>query len=297
MRGERVAQGVATGVLLDARLGDGFFHSALEDFLADVVAARFAGAGVGGERLGREDPLPGPFASGVGVLAVQGVRQVDIGLPGVAVLFIEGVDFSEVAHQGVFEGLGEHGEAVFLALAVSDGDLVQGQVHVFDAQADTIHEPQSGAVKEACHQVRCAVQVSEECLDFGAGEDDGEALGAFGGGDAIEGKGVKAEDFFVDEEEGIAGDVLCGGADVLFDGEVGEVGADFGVSEGSGVGLSVEEEEALDGGEISLLGADTEVFKSDDLSDLIEKVVEFGVAIGVEFVVHGIALVPGATYS
>ena len=84
--------------------------------------------------------------------------------------------------------------------------------------------------------MRCgrAVEVGEEAFDFAAGEDDGESFGAFGGFDAVEGGQVfDAEDFSVEEEEGVAGDVLCGGGDVSFDGEVCEVGADFGGSESS----------------------------------------------------------------
>ena len=100
------------------------------------------------EGAGGEDPLPGPFAPGVRVLAVEGVGQVDVGMPGGEVLVIDGADAAEVSLQGFAEGLGEHGDAVLLPFAVADGDLVHFEVYVFDAQADAVHESQPGAVEE-----------------------------------------------------------------------------------------------------------------------------------------------------
>jgi len=44
-----------------------------------------------------------------------------------------------VALEGVFEGLGEHREAVFLPFAVADGDLVHCEVDVFDAEPQAVH--------------------------------------------------------------------------------------------------------------------------------------------------------------
>ena len=91
--GEGVAEGVAGAGFGDGGLGDGGFDGALEGFFAEVVTADEAGAGIGGEGAGGEDPLPGPFLGGAGVLTGEGIGQEDVGLVGVEVLGVEGSHF------------------------------------------------------------------------------------------------------------------------------------------------------------------------------------------------------------
>ena len=111
-------------------------------------------------------------------------------------------------------------------------------------------------------------------FDLGAGEDDGESFGALGGFDAVEGGHLDAEDVAVEEQEGVAGDVLRGGGDVLLDGEVCEVVADVGGSECGGVASAVEVDEALDGGEVGVLGVEAEVFEPEDGARLFQEGVD-----------------------
>ena len=173
--------------------------------------------------------------------------------------------------EGLFQPLGEHGEAVLLAFAVSDGDLVHIEVYVFDPKPQALHEAQAGTVQERGHEVGCAVQGVQDRLDFGAGEDDGETFGPSGRGDAGEGRQRNTKDFAVEEQECVAGDVLGGSGDVLLDGQVGEVVTNGVGAEGGGVSFAVEDDEASDGGKIAVLGAEAEVLEADDGADLFQK--------------------------
>ena len=57
------------------------------------------------------------------------------------------------------------------------------EVNVFDAQAHTFHDAQSGAVEDFCHEAGDAAHVADDGEGFGVGEDGGESFGAGGVGE------------------------------------------------------------------------------------------------------------------
>ena len=119
--------------------------------------------------------------------------------------------------------------------------------------------------------MRGAVQHSEDRADLDPGEDDGETFGPPGGGNAYEGRQWNAEDFAVEEQNGVTGDVLGGSGDVFFDGQVGEVVPNGIRPEGGGVPFAVEDDETPDGGEVAVFSAEAEVLQSNDGADLFQK--------------------------
>ena len=70
--GEGVAEGMGAGALGDAGMPDRVSDRSLKDGLMEVVTAVLAGRPLDVDSGGREDPLPRPFAAGVGVLAGEG---------------------------------------------------------------------------------------------------------------------------------------------------------------------------------------------------------------------------------
>lgn len=285
-----MAEGVAGAGFWNAGLGDGGFHGALEGFFAEVMASDEAGAGIGGEGSGGKDPLPGPFLGGVRVLAGKGIGQEDAGLVGGEVLGVEGSYLRQMRDQERFEASGEHGETVLLAFAVSDGDLTHVEVYVFDSEAQAFHEAQAHPVEEGGHEVRGAVQRAEDRADLGTGKDDGEAFGPPGGGDAFQGRQGDAKDFAVEEQEGVAGDILGGSGDVFLDGQMREIVPNGAWSEGGGVPFAVEDDETPDSGEVAVFRAEAEVLEADDGTDPFQKRVGIAwvkiIRIGVVGAVH-----------
>lgn len=113
--------------------------------------------------------------------------------------------------------------------------------------------------------------MGEEPFDFAAVEDGGEVYGAPGGGEVAQVQFFSAQHFLVEEEQGVEGLVLGGGGDVALDGEVVEIGDDFGLAHLFGVALAVEEDEPLGPVEVGLLGADAIVAAAEDVAHLAEQ--------------------------
>lgn len=117
--------------------------------------------------------------------------------------------------------------------------------------------------------------VGEDGLDFGSGEDDGETF-VFLGAQGLDAGEFDVEHLFVEEEDGLHGDVLGAGGDVFGDGEMGEEGGDVvgaqitGVAEGAVWG-PLEVDVAGDPVDVGLFGAIGVVFHAEDVADLVEK--------------------------
>ncbi len=107
--------------------------------------------------------------------------------------------------------------------------------------------------------------------DFAAGEDGGEAFGAFGRGGEKDRVKFFLEDFAIEKEDGRESLVLGGGRDVLFDGEVGEEGLDFWGAHFERVAFVVEEYEAAHPVEVGLFRAVGVVFGAQDVACLVEE--------------------------
>ena len=65
---------------------------------------------------------------------------------------MQGFDLVEVQAQGFEEGIGEHGDAIIFAFAVTDDDLVVGEIKVFDTQTQNFHEAQAAAIQKLGHE-------------------------------------------------------------------------------------------------------------------------------------------------
>jgi hypothetical protein len=114
-------------------------------------------------------------------------------------------------------GLGDgrqHRDPVLVALAAADHDLVGGEVNVLDAEPAALEHAEAGAVEQAGHETRHAVEPLEQGTDLIAGKDDGQPLRALGAHDAGEPGKVDLQHVAVQEPEGAQGLVLGRGRDV-----------------------------------------------------------------------------------
>ncbi len=153
------------------------------------------------------------------------------------------------------EGVGQDGDAVVIAFAVTDDDLAIAEVYVFDAEAGTFHEAQTAAEEDLCHELGDSAHFGDDGEGFGVGEDDGEGFGFLGANDVGGKVNLGLKNMAVEEEDGAEGLILGGGGDVLFGGEVGDECLDFGRAHVFWVAFVVEEDVAFDPILVGLFGA------------------------------------------
>ena len=246
-------------------------EAALEGIFEEVVAGVFLGARVCAEFGGREDELPGPFPWGVGVFAGEGFGHVDLADAGDEVLAVFFAEGGEVGLESGFEGLGERDEAVFAAFGVVDGNGAVAEVDVLDAESETFHNAEPGAVEELGGEFPGVFEESEHGTNFVAGEYGGRAPAT--GGRAIEVQrefGV-TEDVAEEEDESVERLLLGGGGDLAFQGEEMDIGGDGGWAD---LGRRLTDAAEAEPGEpegpmtICLFCGYCEVFKADDAAEV-----------------------------
>jgi hypothetical protein len=99
---------------------------------------------------------------------------------------------------------------------------------------------------------------------------DRQPLGANGPHHAGDAAGVDFQHLLVEEEQSTEGLVLGRGTDTADDGQVGQEGVDLGRPHLQGVAFVVEQNEPLDPGDVSLLGAEAVVPQATGGPDPVE---------------------------
>ena len=77
----------------------------------------------------------------------------------------------------LLERLREHGPAILCAFPIPNRDFVARKVYILDPQAQTLQEPQTRAIHQACHQPLVAVELIQDGFDFLARHHDRQTLG------------------------------------------------------------------------------------------------------------------------
>jgi len=91
---------------------------------------------------------------------------------------------------GVFlrEGVGQHGDAVLVALAGVDEDFPPREFDVLDAQAQTLQQAHAGAIQQAGDQAGGAIQLQQKFAHLALGQYHGQTARHFGGHVALAGE-------------------------------------------------------------------------------------------------------------
>ncbi len=254
------------GEFVDASALRGLLHRALYVALMPMVSTDAAGARVSAVAGRGEDILPSPYATGVRIFALDGIRQFDIGMAGAEVEIMQAASGDDVRAQCRHQRGRQHGDAVLAALAFAHNDLASVDIHILDAQPQAFLDAQACAVEQANDQrIRGtgALDVPQQGLHFGDGEHDWQALRGLGARDAVEPGQGYAEHLAIEEQNGVHGLILCARADVAIERERREIGFDLGCAHVGRVAFAVKENEALDPMAIGFLGAERIMFDPD----------------------------------
>src|SRR3989337_1953434 len=83
---------------------------------------------------GGENPLPAPFPRRIRIFAIQGARHLDATPASRKVLFMDCLDFHQVPAKRLLQRIGQHGDPVFCAFAVADGNFSRNEITVRDGK-------------------------------------------------------------------------------------------------------------------------------------------------------------------
>ena len=126
VRGEAVAQAVATGMFVDRSALHGCGHGLLHGVFVHVVS------------------LPCKLASCLWVFFGQRVGQPGPAGTVTQILLVDLADVDKLFLESVFQALRQRHAPIFLAFAIVHGDLVPFEVDVFDAES-AFHQCRSGS--------------------------------------------------------------------------------------------------------------------------------------------------------
>ena len=208
---------------------------------------------------------------GVGVFPFQRKGQIHRAVTAFQILSMQMFDLQQMGFQGGAQLVGEHGHAVFHPFAIAHHNQLLGEVQIFDTQAHTFHEAQAAPIQEFSHHLIFIRHMPQDGLHFGFGQDDGQALGLFGPDNIGQRLQLLLQDFAVEEGDGAQGLALGGGGHVLFDGQMGQEGRDFGGAHVLGVAAVVKQDEAFDPIVVSVFSAAGIMLEAHGLADLVEE--------------------------
>jgi hypothetical protein len=269
--GEGVAEGVATDRFIgDASQDCSGTYGFLQATFSNMVTALNPRAWVRDNAFARKNILPGPFAIGIRVFIFERVGQVDCAESVFQVFLMNLFDAPEMFFKGEEQAFRQHGDAIFFAFAIPDGEALLFKINIFYTQTNTLANAQSATVKQFGHELLCARHGIDDTHNFVLVQDGRNTLG-FAGSNGVDGFKRLVEDFFIEEDEGAEGLVLRGGSNFALGGEVGDEGFDFGIAHFIGVALVVEEDEAAAPVYVGFLCAKGVVLGLESLAHSVEK--------------------------
>ena len=77
------------------------------------------------------------------------------------------------------------GPSIFLAFAIVDGEEHGVEVEAVNAEVHALHQPQAAAVEEQSHPAVGRLELAQDGLGLGVGEDDGDVAVAFSAHHAV----------------------------------------------------------------------------------------------------------------
>lgn len=177
--GEGVSEGVGRDALADTSGACGARDGAAVGFWMDVVAADDACGGIGGFVFGGEEPEPDPAFCGFGRFACHGIGERYSVCFRCSILFIEFAAMEDLFFEIRNERGGNYGDAVTIALGLTDGELLAFEVDVFDADIEKLCDSEACAVLQLGFKFVFGFEFLDESEEFGLREHGWDMAGAF----------------------------------------------------------------------------------------------------------------------
>jgi hypothetical protein len=137
--------------LVDSGLAGSGVDGALQHRFMEVKALRRAKARVPADPRRRKNPLPSPLPIGVWVLLRQCVRELHASQTLFQITLVDPADAIQMDRERLLDCTWKHGDAVLVALALPNQDLVAMELDILDAQGQALHQPQARPIEDHGH--------------------------------------------------------------------------------------------------------------------------------------------------
>jgi transposase len=112
-------------------------------------------------------------------------------------LGVEVLDIQQMLLEGGFDVLRQHGDTVFLALAVAHNALMIGNIQVFHSQTQALQQAQPGTIQERGHDPWRAREMAQHRRHLVPGQDHGQPLRLLGVHHVVQPADVVLEDLLI----------------------------------------------------------------------------------------------------
>ena len=114
------------------------------------------------------------------VLGGKRVWQIHVAISLSEVCLMQTLHFGEMALEGILDAPRQHCHAILLCLATAYHDVMIGKIDIFHTQAETLHQAESSAIEQTCHQRMHPRKLCQHHGDLPTGKNCGQATWAFG---------------------------------------------------------------------------------------------------------------------
>ena len=187
----------------DAGTRCGLLDRALDMGLVKVIPPLFPELWNDREGGCREEPLPDELFGGVLVFLFELPGQKRASVAGGKVLSMQPAHEVHLLTDFPQRASRKWDRAVLLAFAVMDGEQHRVEVEALNTEVHALHQAQAAAVEQQSDQAVRRLQLTEDSLGLGMGEDDGDVAMAFGTNHPIQLAEFTAEDVSVEEQEAL----------------------------------------------------------------------------------------------
>lgn len=264
-------QGVGRDTLGDLRGTCRFVDGLLQHRLVQVVPASLTRPLIRVAPCRREQPLPRPFPPGIRVLPIQGIGQRHPPRTLGQVVLVQPTHVLQMLAQRLHKAPRQRGDAVFATLTIAHPDLFALEVDILDAKAHALLQAQPGAVEQAGHEPRGALELFEHGSNLAHAQHDRQPLGTLGAHRLPIDRPGLAQHVVIQKQQRSQRLVLGRRAHAARDGEMLEIGVDGLWTELLRMAAIVEQNESANPGAVRLLGACAVVTQAHGAADAVEQ--------------------------
>ena len=179
VRGEGMAQYVHARGLDDLSITYCASNRLLNSGIGNVMASLDCRTRVDRAMRGGKDILPRPFPIGVRILPCQRMGQIDAAETLAQIALVQKLHPIQLALQWIDKRFGQGRDAILLALAIADDQLLVLEINVLHTQTQGLQHTQTGAINQRDNQPGGAIELRQQTPHFLTAEHHRQARGFF----------------------------------------------------------------------------------------------------------------------